>query len=416
MKRIFTLLCVFALSVLGVNAQTNLWSGEQEVGWSDGIQLAADNFTSANVGDKISVTVSSISSTVSWPQVRMANLNGWASIDGVADFALSGKIVPLDVTFDITESTLSVIQENGIVIVGEGFTATSVDLLSTSSLVGTSLWTGETVISGWGDSQQFAASTFESVVEGDLLRVYVKDVTSGAQIKLADMGNGWADLTGTAIVDLSDGATYIDFEITPEGLTALQAGGIAIQGKQFTLTGLSVMSAEEKVEDNYVSTTIWEGEQEFVEWGGSVIIGASAFADASVGDKIVVNVSAIGEKDSWPQIQILTDAAGGWLAFEGVPNYNLWDLTAPVAAEFTINGEMLSLLKETGLVVFGTAYTTTSVELLRKVTAGVESIPVQDAAVSTDDPNAPIYNLQGQRVTKATKGILIQNGKKFLNK
>lgn len=33
-----------------------------------------------------------------------------------------------------------------------------------------------------------------------------------------------------------------------------------------------------------------------------------------------------------------------------------------------------------------------------------------------DDANAPVYNLNGQRVTKNAKGMLIQNGKKFLNK
>jgi len=32
------------------------------------------------------------------------------------------------------------------------------------------------------------------------------------------------------------------------------------------------------------------------------------------------------------------------------------------------------------------------------------------------NPNAPIYNLAGQRVSKDAKGILIQNGKKFINK
>lgn len=34
---------------------------------------------------------------------------------------------------------------------------------------------------------------------------------------------------------------------------------------------------------------------------------------------------------------------------------------------------------------------------------------------STLDENAPIYNLSGQRVNSKTKGILIQNGKKFIN-
>ena len=32
------------------------------------------------------------------------------------------------------------------------------------------------------------------------------------------------------------------------------------------------------------------------------------------------------------------------------------------------------------------------------------------------DENAPVYNLAGQRVSKDTKGILIQNGRKFINK
>lgn len=35
---------------------------------------------------------------------------------------------------------------------------------------------------------------------------------------------------------------------------------------------------------------------------------------------------------------------------------------------------------------------------------------------TTNDVNAPVYNLAGQRVSKDTKGILIQNGKKFINK
>lgn len=30
--------------------------------------------------------------------------------------------------------------------------------------------------------------------------------------------------------------------------------------------------------------------------------------------------------------------------------------------------------------------------------------------------NAPIYNLAGQRVDKNYKGVVIQNGKKFINK
>lgn len=42
--------------------------------------------------------------------------------------------------------------------------------------------------------------------------------------------------------------------------------------------------------------------------------------------------------------------------------------------------------------------------------SGISSI------TATDDADAPVYNLAGQRVSKDTKGLLIKNGKKFINK
>lgn len=52
--------------------------------------------------------------------------------------------------------------------------------------------------------------------------------------------------------------------------------------------------------------------------------------------------------------------------------------------------------------------------MIENITTGIEAIKtVNEKAV---DANAPIYNLAGQRVTKDAKGILIQNGKKFVVK
>ena len=53
---------------------------------------------------------------------------------------------------------------------------------------------------------------------------------------------------------------------------------------------------------------------------------------------------------------------------------------------------------------------------------GFEFTPAGDSAIDNIiandelDADAPIYNVLGQRVTKEYKGILIQNGKKFINK
>ena len=39
-----------------------------------------------------------------------------------------------------------------------------------------------------------------------------------------------------------------------------------------------------------------------------------------------------------------------------------------------------------------------------------------DTVQAVQDENAPMYNLAGQRVGKNYKGVVIQNGKKFVNK
>lgn len=53
---------------------------------------------------------------------------------------------------------------------------------------------------------------------------------------------------------------------------------------------------------------------------------------------------------------------------------------------------------------------------LDDVTTGIENAVVDNAADKGFDENAPIYNLNGQRVSKAAKGILIQDGRKFIRK
>lgn len=51
---------------------------------------------------------------------------------------------------------------------------------------------------------------------------------------------------------------------------------------------------------------------------------------------------------------------------------------------------------------------------LDDVPTGIENVVTGNTVKA--DPNAPVYNISGQRVSKDAKGILIQNGKKFMNK
>lgn len=55
---------------------------------------------------------------------------------------------------------------------------------------------------------------------------------------------------------------------------------------------------------------------------------------------------------------------------------------------------------------------------VKKITVTLKNDPtgINEVSNGTVNENAPIYNLAGQRVGKDYKGVVIQNGKKFIKK
>lgn len=82
---------------------------------------------------------------------------------------------------------------------------------------------------------------------------------------------------------------------------------------------------------------------------------------------------------------------------------------------FHINGYTVAAAENVDvkgiLVKYNTTYEVYPIEV--PVTTGITEIKADKAVL---DANAPMYNLAGQRVDKSFKGIVIQKGKKFLNK
>lgn len=84
---------------------------------------------------------------------------------------------------------------------------------------------------------------------------------------------------------------------------------------------------------------------------------------------------------------------------------------------YKLEGTDISVLAEgdkatvTGIVVFLNGNPAIGVTAFAK-----EEPNAIDTVTAQDDDNAPIYNIAGQRVEKAVKGIYIRNGKKFVVK
>lgn len=88
--------------------------------------------------------------------------------------------------------------------------------------------------------------------------------------------------------------------------------------------------------------------------------------------------------------------------------YTVWDGNQAAWIYITFNataGETYYVLNKSTQIGFG------GYEFTPETGVGINEIEV-----AADDPNAPVYNLAGQRVSKDKKGILIQNGKKFINR
>lgn len=56
------------------------------------------------------------------------------------------------------------------------------------------------------------------------------------------------------------------------------------------------------------------------------------------------------------------------------------------------------------------------VDNIRVVYTGGQTTSVSDVVVEQQSGSDAIYNLNGQRVSPDTKGLLIRNGKKYVNK
>lgn len=101
--------------------------------------------------------------------------------------------------------------------------------------------------SDWSGSYKIEASSFASAKEGDVITAQTKDVAAGAQGSFKD-GSSWSGL-----VD-GNGVSYDYFDITGDFtltldsklLEAIQANGLIISGHDYTLTGVTLASAQAK--------------------------------------------------------------------------------------------------------------------------------------------------------------------------
>lgn len=160
--------------------------------------------------------------------------------------------------------------------------------------------------------------------------------------------------------------------------------------------------------------TLWEGTITSTGWSGQSVLSDGGTelknANAKAGDEVLFYFSG---DEGWSAKIV----EGHW-----GPEYaasNAGSLNADGAASLPLTQEILDkaytqqwwggtfILNGDGNV------TLTKVTLKPATTNGILNAKM---STSANDKDAPMYNLAGQRVSSSYKGVVIQNGRKFLNK
>ena len=209
------------------------------------------------------------------------------------------------------------------------------------------VWQGSKALN-WSYDFTLSASELGTLKAGDKFKVTYEVTTADSnwpQYHILDAAKN--DLSSN---NVKNGTTENETILTQDMITALSSGAI-IWGGGVTITKIEIVEGD----GGDYSHAVWIGECKIGNWEGWQQVGASAFANAAVGQKMRVKFKDLGAGaylslrnpvNGWPD---LSDAA---------PTY-----IAGSKQDYTITSAMLSELKTYGLIISGVNFTATAVEL-----------------------------------------------------
>lgn len=288
----------------------------------------------------------------------------------------------------------------------------------------TTLWEGEQTMDARWPNVEVSLSNLTTAKAGDYIVVTTSKVDAsinaswewGCQVFLkvnSGANNGWEDMAGTSAVGFKEPGEA-KFEITDKILEQFK------KATNFYVQGMCVVVSKVEFESSVATTSsqIWSGECVFGSWESGFSVPAEKFANASAGDVLEFVYTTDPETtEKWWQFKTIFAGTQEALS-SNKSDLNEYDC-ATVASGSTsykivLNAEDIAKLKVTGLFVNGHYNIVTAVNLIQTVKD--PSTGINNALVAPAAKNAKVYNLAGQQVNASYKGVVIQNGKKYVQK
>ena len=151
--------------------------------------------------------------------------------------------------------------------------------------------------------------------------------------------------------------------------------------------------------------------------------GADSYLESGADVSLYVSTATPWEDGGYIIEMVETNDDSEWLNLTPTNNTEYWEQSGSGfnLLNFTANPINAGEGRWAVLKVSGRGVESESPIIILQGNATLDDVPTGIENVVNDnnvkaDPNAPVYNISGQRVSKDAKGILIQNGKKFMNK
>lgn len=286
------------------------------------------------------------------------------------------------------------------------------------------LWEGEkTLDSGW-PNVEVSLSGLATAKAGDKIVVTTSKVDAsinasweyGCQVFLkvnSGADYGWEDMAGTSTVGLKEPGEA-KFEITDKALEQFK------KATNFYVQGMCVVVSKVEFESSVAttSTQVWSGECVFGNWADGFSVPAEKFVNAAAGDVLeFIYTTDTETTEKWWQFKTIFADTKEALS-SNKDELNEYDCASVASGstsyKIVLNAGDIEKLKVKGLFVNGHYNIVTAVNLIQPVKN--PSTGINNALVAPAAKNAPVYNLAGQQVGASYKGVVIKNGKKYVQK
>ena len=343
MKKVFLLLCLMATTTFAM--ATDLWEGTHAVDWSNTLTIEADKFADAQVGQKIVIEF-----TDATGEVIELHSNGGMLPGTRYAHCLYGDQHETEVF--ITPDMLACLKEYGMEVCGKGFTATKLWYGDGKDNVEeNTVWTGYYWMDEWS-TMELAKTSFDGINWSNYkaIRFYSEadrtDYVINVLTKWGDDGKLGDQTTMTMTNEYAElSLENIDMSAKMADTDRLMVQCNKEGGNPFNFTAIVLV----KKESTGIATDLWEGTHA-VDWSNTLTIEADKFADAQVGQKIVIEFTdATGEV-------IELHSNGGMLPGTRYAHCLYGDQHE---TEVFITPDMLACLKEYGMEVCGKGFTAT---------------------------------------------------------